>query len=161
MKLTSHRLRYNRGFLLCANILYDTCGNPGLIFGYISTMFRATTRPYHPNTRRRGRVRNSHTATSIVCSRGSKTILIRNNCEYDALDDTSAGRICLARTLSGLSIEEAANQLGVAPERWSDWERDRDIPENYLAPMMAGILGVSLSWLIVGSGEGPTADCDD
>ena len=95
-----------------------------------------------------------------MADRGSKAILIQNNYEYDALDDTAAGRICLARTLSALSIEEAANQLGVTAERWSDWERDRDIPENYLVPRMAGILAVSSSWLLAGSGEGPAADCD-
>ena len=46
--------------------------------------------------------------------------------------------------------------MGVAKERWSNWERDRDVPEAYLVPAMAALLGISPFWLVAGKGEGPS-----
>ena len=70
-------------------------------------------------------------------------------------DDTLGGRISFAREASGLSAEEAAERLGVLPSSWNAWECDRDVPRANRLTMMAGILGVSPSWLLTGHGHGP------
>lgn len=70
-------------------------------------------------------------------------------------DDTIGGRISFAREANGLSAEEAAERLGVLPASWNAWECDRDVPRANRLTMMAGILGVSPSWLLTGRGQGP------
>ena len=70
-------------------------------------------------------------------------------------EDTLGGRISLAREAAGLSAAQAAQRLGVMPESWNAWERDRDAPRANRLANMAGVLGVSLSWLLSGEGEGP------
>jgi len=70
-------------------------------------------------------------------------------------EDTLGGRISLAREIAGLSATQAAQRLGVMPESWNAWERDRDAPRANRLANMAGVLGVSLSWLLSGEGEGP------
>lgn len=70
-------------------------------------------------------------------------------------DDTLGGRISFAREAIGLSAQEAAERLGVLPASWNTWECDRDVPRANRLAMMAGILGVSPSWLLTGRGSGP------
>lgn len=72
-----------------------------------------------------------------------------------AAQDTLGGRISFARECAGLSAPQAACRLGVMPESWNAWERDRDAPRANRLANMAGVLGVSLSWLLSGQGEGP------
>jgi transcriptional regulator with XRE-family HTH domain len=72
-------------------------------------------------------------------------------------EDTLGGRISFARATSGLSVEEAAERLGVLPESWKAWEFDRDVPRANRLTMMAGILGASPSWFLTGQGYGPLA----
>lgn len=72
-----------------------------------------------------------------------------------AAQDTLGGRISFARECTRLSAEQAACRLGVMPESWNAWERDRDAPRANRLANMAGVLGVSLSWLLSGEGEGP------
>lgn len=72
-----------------------------------------------------------------------------------AAQDTLGGRISLAREVAGLSEAEAARRLGVLAQSWTAWERDRDVPRANRLATMAGILGVSLSWLLSGEGDGP------
>ena len=75
---------------------------------------------------------------------------------YDCADeDTLGGRISYCREAAGLSIVDAAARLGVLTESWDAWERDRDVPRGNRLTMMAGLLGVSPSWLLTGSGAGP------
>ena len=70
-------------------------------------------------------------------------------------DDTLGGRISIAREACGLSAPDAARRLGVLPASWNAWERDRDVPRASRLTMMAGVLGVSPSWLLTGLGHGP------
>ena len=70
-------------------------------------------------------------------------------------DDTLGGRISTAREACGLSATDAARRLGVLPASWNAWERDRDVPRANRLAMMAGVLGVSPSWLLSGLGHGP------
>ncbi len=74
--------------------------------------------------------------------------------------DTLGGRISLAREATGLSEAEAAQRLGVLARSWTSWERDRDVPRANRLANMAGILGVSLSWLLSGEGDGPADPAD-
>lgn len=73
-------------------------------------------------------------------------------------DDTLGGRISFAREASGLSVEEAAARLGVLSTSWNAWECDRDVPRANRLTMMAGVLGVSPSWLLTGLGPGPLTE---
>ena len=72
-----------------------------------------------------------------------------------AAQDTLGGRISFARECANLSAAQAARRLGVMPDSWNAWERDRDAPRANRLTNMAGVLGVSLSWLLSGEGEGP------
>ena len=73
-----------------------------------------------------------------------------------AEDDTLGGRISLARDAADLSVEETARILGVENETWCNWENDRALPRSNRLDMMAGVLQVSLGWLLNGQGAGPT-----
>jgi HTH-type transcriptional regulator, cell division transcriptional repressor len=74
-----------------------------------------------------------------------------------AEDDTVGGRISLAREAAQLSIAQAARRLGVKTASWKAWENDSAAPRSNRLTMMAGILGVSPSWLLMGRGTGPSA----
>lgn len=69
--------------------------------------------------------------------------------------DTLGGRIGRARSSAGLSVAQAARRLGVKVTTWKAWECDRSEPRSNRLVMMAGFLGVSPTWLLIGSGDGP------
>lgn len=71
-------------------------------------------------------------------------------------DDTLGGRISLARDAVALSVEETASILGVERETWSNWENDRAAPRANRLGMLAGVLQVSVGWLLSGRGCGPS-----
>ncbi|MBB2971697.1 helix-turn-helix domain-containing protein [Mesorhizobium sp. RMAD-H1] len=68
------------------------------------------------------------------------------------------GRISMAREAMQLSIAQAARRLGVKTSSWRAWETDSAAPRANRVAMMAGILGVSPSWLLMGKGPGPSED---
>ncbi len=70
-------------------------------------------------------------------------------------DDTLGGRISLAREAARLTMAQAARRLGVQTSSWNAWECDRASPRSNRLTMMAGLLGVSPSWLLTGVGAGP------
>ncbi|WP_425327083.1 helix-turn-helix domain-containing protein [Rhizobium sullae] len=61
----------------------------------------------------------------------------------------------LARDASNISVEAAAELVGVAPPIWLAWENDRSAPFADLMPQLADLLNVSLAWLLSGRGTGP------
>lgn len=71
------------------------------------------------------------------------------------IDDTLGGRISLAPDARDISVDEAATILGVEPATWLAWENDRAAPRANRVDMMAGILQVSVTWLLDGRGAGP------
>ena len=86
---------------------------------------------------------------------GDETIFTRND-DYDFVqDDTLGGRISFAREATKLTMDQAARRLGVQTASWNAWECDRAEPRSDRLTMMAGILGVSPSWLLSGIGSGP------
>lgn len=81
---------------------------------------------------------------------------------YDGVfgtDDTFGGRISLARDALAFSLEDTARRIDVDAEVLRHWENDRAAPPAGQLAMLAGVLQVSLSWLMTGRGHGP--DWDD
>lgn len=66
-------------------------------------------------------------------------------------------RIADARRAAGRSQAEIANQLGVKASTVDKWERGSLAPRSDRLTALAGILGVSVTWLIVGYGNEPTS----
>ena len=67
---------------------------------------------------------------------------------------TFGDRVAAAREQSGLSAKELARRLGVRTITIRNWEGDLSEPRANRLSIMAGILNVSMMWLINGQGEG-------
>lgn len=72
--------------------------------------------------------------------------------------DTMGGRLSRARDAVGLSVAQLARRLGVKSSTIQAWESDRSQPRANRLAMLAGVLNVSLSWLLHGVGTSPTED---
>lgn len=72
-----------------------------------------------------------------------------------AVDDTLGGRIVHAREAAGLTAKDLAARLGVATKTVANWETDRTEPRSNKLSMLAGLLGVSPTWLLAGQGAAP------
>lgn len=70
-------------------------------------------------------------------------------------NDTLGGRLSRARDATGLSAAQLARRLGVRSNTIQAWESDRSQPRANRLSMLAGVLGVSLSWLLYGVGAAP------
>ena len=68
---------------------------------------------------------------------------------------TLGDRITAAREGAGLSASQLAERLGVRLRTLASWENDATEPRANRLQMLAGVLGVSLVWLMSGRGEGP------
>jgi transcriptional regulator with XRE-family HTH domain len=67
---------------------------------------------------------------------------------------TFGDRITAAREAVGLSQEEVARRLGVRLRTVRAWEEDMAEPRANKLQMLAGLLNVSIRWLLTGEGEG-------
>lgn len=74
---------------------------------------------------------------------------------------TFGDRLAGAREAANLSQKELAGHLGVKTDVVRGWEEDRKEPRANRLQMMSGLLGVSLSWLMSGEGEGVAAPGDE
>ncbi len=70
-------------------------------------------------------------------------------------DDTLGGRLVRARDTMGMSPGDLAARVGVKLSTMQGWESDRAEPRANRLTMLAGILGVSVSWLLSGIGNAP------
>ena len=70
---------------------------------------------------------------------------------------TFGDRLAGARDAAGLDQKGLAAKLGVKLAVITSWENDLKEPRANRLQMLAGILGVSMSWLLTGEGEGPEA----
>lgn len=70
--------------------------------------------------------------------------------DYATLGD----RIAAAREVRGMSVADLARRLGARTETVKRWEADAVEPRGNRMQMLAGVLGVSLTWLMVGQGDG-------
>jgi transcriptional regulator with XRE-family HTH domain len=82
----------------------------------------------------------------------------RRNIEDSASDVGT--RIAEARASAGRTQTDIANQLGVKVSTIDRWEHGTASPRSNRLAALAGILGVSVSWLIVGYGSEPTSPDD-
>ena len=74
----------------------------------------------------------------------------------DTDDDTLGGRISRARDAMDLTTAQLARRLGVKTETVQAWESDRSEPRSNRFIMLAGLLGVTPTWLLTGSGGSQT-----
>ena len=70
--------------------------------------------------------------------------------------DTLGGRLSRAREASGMSLKDLAWRLGVKKATVQIWESDRAEPGSHRLTTLAGLLQVSLSWILHGVGTGPS-----
>ena len=74
---------------------------------------------------------------------------------YDPEATTFGDRLSGAREEAGMTQEELAERLGVKVKTLVSWEDDFAEPRANRLSMIAGLLNVSLTWLLTGEGEGP------
>lgn len=67
---------------------------------------------------------------------------------------TFGDRLAAAREGAGLSQKDLAKRLGVKLKTVVGWENDISEPRANRLQMMAGLMNVSLMWLLNGEGEG-------
>jgi HTH-type transcriptional regulator, cell division transcriptional repressor len=70
---------------------------------------------------------------------------------------TLGDRLAAAREAAGLSQNQLATRLGVRLKTLSGWENDSAEPRANRLQMLAGMLGVSIMWLLTGRGDGINA----
>lgn len=73
---------------------------------------------------------------------------------YSADAATFGDRVTGAREARGMTRKELAERLGVRVKTLESWEEDRADPRANKLQMLAGVLGVSLMWLLTGEGDG-------
>lgn len=74
---------------------------------------------------------------------------------YDPEATTFGDRLSGAREEAGMSQEALAERLGVKIKTLKAWEDDLSEPRANKLARVAGMLNVSLRWLLTGEGEGP------
>lgn len=70
---------------------------------------------------------------------------------------TFGDRVAAARDAAGMTQKQLAKRLGVKLTTLQGWEDDLSEPRANRLSMMAGLLNVSMMWLINGEGEGLAA----
>lgn len=73
---------------------------------------------------------------------------------YSADHATFGDRLTAAREAQGMSVSKLASRLGVKVQTLQGWENDRSEPRANKLQMLAGVLNVSIRWLLTGEGEG-------
>lgn len=67
---------------------------------------------------------------------------------------TFGDRVAGAREAAGMTQAQLARRLGIKKNTLSGWEQDLSEPRANRLSMLAGILNVSITWLLTGEGEG-------
>ena len=73
---------------------------------------------------------------------------------YSGDHATFGDRLTAARDAQGMSQAELARRLGVKLKTVQGWENDSSEPRANKLQMVAGLLNVSIRWLLTGEGEG-------
>jgi transcriptional regulator with XRE-family HTH domain len=74
---------------------------------------------------------------------------------------TFGDRVAGAREAAGMTQAQLARRLGIKKSTLSDWEQDLSEPRANKLSMMAGLVNVSIMWLLTGEGDGMSAPADD
>jgi transcriptional regulator with XRE-family HTH domain len=69
---------------------------------------------------------------------------------------TLGDRITAAREGAGMTQAQFSRRLGVKLSTVKAWEDDHTEPRANKLQMMAGMLGVSIRWMLTGEGDGPS-----
>ncbi len=67
---------------------------------------------------------------------------------------TFGDRLAAARNAQGLTQKALARRLGVSLKTMEGWENDIREPRANRIQMLAGVLDVSIPWLLTGEGQG-------
>ena len=73
---------------------------------------------------------------------------------YDADVATFGDRLAAAREAAGMDQNALARRLGVKSTTIRKWEEDLSEPRANRLSVIGGLLGVSITWLIYGTGDG-------
>ncbi|MDO8882818.1 helix-turn-helix domain-containing protein [Pseudotabrizicola sp.] len=76
------------------------------------------------------------------------------NTWFSAEVATFGDRLAGAREAAGLSQHDLAKRLGVRLTTVQAWEDDASEPRSNRLQMLAGMLNVSIRWLLTGEGDG-------
>lgn len=74
---------------------------------------------------------------------------------------TFGDRVAGAREAAGMTQAQLARRLGIKKTTLSGWEQDMSEPRANKLSMMAGLLNVSIVWLLTGEGDGMSAPVDE
>ena len=74
---------------------------------------------------------------------------------------TFGDRLAAGREAVGLSQADLAKRLGVKLRTLKDWEEDQADPRSNKLQMVAGVLNVSIVWLLTGEGQGLAGPTDE
>ncbi len=84
-----------------------------------------------------------------------------NDENYFSEDNATFGdRVAAARETVGLSQSDLAERLGVKMRTITAWEEDTGEPRANKLQMLAGVLNVSMRWLLTGVGDGVESPSD-
>lgn len=73
---------------------------------------------------------------------------------------TFGDRVAGAREAAGMTQAQLARRLGIKKATLAGWEQDLSEPRANRLSMMAGVLNVSIMWLLTGEGDGATLPTD-
>ena len=74
---------------------------------------------------------------------------------------TFGDRLAGAREAAGMTQTQLARRLGVKKSTIAAWENDLSEPRANRLSMMAGLVNVSIMWLLTGEGEGMEAPVEE
>ncbi len=74
--------------------------------------------------------------------------------DYDDEYATFGDRVAAGREQLGITQGQLAKRLGVKIQTLQNWEEDRSEPRANKLQMLAGMLNVSIIWLMSGQGDG-------
>ena len=86
-----------------------------------------------------------------------------NHAQNDYFNEANAtfgDRLAAARQAKGLDVDGLSEKLGVDVGTVKIWERDADMPHANRIQMLAGLLNVSMVWLVSGEGNGTSEVAD-
>ena len=85
---------------------------------------------------------------------------IENNDHFNETVATLGDRLEAARMAKGLTVDGLAEKIGVDAQKIESWENDADAPRANRVQILAGLLNVSIVWLISGEGNGTSHVAD-
>jgi transcriptional regulator with XRE-family HTH domain len=75
--------------------------------------------------------------------------------DFSDAASTFGDRLTFAREALGLDQAQLAHRMGIKHKTLRHWEEDREEPRANKLQMVAGMLNVSMVWLMTGQGEAP------